>query len=44
MRSVPGAQGRQVSKKKGIEDNPKRPIDLMKDKIDSSVGRDIYGQ
>lgn len=44
MRSEPKEQGRQVSKKKGVKDNPKRPIDLMKDKIDSPVGRDIYGQ
>lgn len=44
MRSPPKEQGRQVSKKKGVEDNPKRPIDLMKEKIDSVVGRDIYGQ
>lgn len=44
MRSAPKEQGRQVSIKKGVECNPPRPIDLMRDKIDSPEGRDIYSQ
>lgn len=44
MRSPPKGQGRQVSIKKGIESNPPRPLDLMKEKIDSPEGRDIYSK
>ena len=39
----PRLQGRQVSIKKDVESNPPRPYDLMKEKIDSPEGRDIYG-
>lgn len=42
MRTPPNKMGRQVSIKKGIEYNPPRSIDLMKEKIDSRVGRAIY--
>jgi hypothetical protein len=42
MRNPPNKFGRQVSKRKGIESNPLRPIDIMKDKVDTPKGRDIY--
>ena len=42
MRNPPNKHGRQVSKRKGVESNPLRPIDIMKDKIDTPQGRDIY--
>lgn len=44
MRSAPKAQGRQVSIKKGEDSNPPRPLDLMKAKIDSPAGRDVYSK
>lgn len=42
MRQPPKDQGRQVSLRKGRADNPPRPIDLMKEKVDTPVGRDRY--
>lgn len=42
MRKPPKEQGRQVSIKKGTVSNLPRPYDLMKEKIDSAEGRDIY--
>jgi len=42
MRRPPNKQGRQVSKRRGVESNPPRPIDLMKDKVDTPNGRDMY--
>jgi transposase len=42
MRQPPTVQGRQVSIRHGTESNPPRPLDLMKEKVDSPVGRDIY--
>jgi transposase len=42
MRRQPTKQGRQVSIRKGREDNPPRPLDLMKEKIDSPQGRMTY--
>lgn len=42
MKNPPKEQGRQVSLKKGIASNPPRPYDLMKEKVDSVEGRDIY--
>lgn len=42
MRNPPGKMGRQVSIKQGKEFNPPRPIDLMKEKIDSRKGRSTY--
>lgn len=44
MRKPPKEQGRQVSLKKDIEFNPPRPLDLMKEKIDSKGGRDKYSE
>lgn len=42
MRASPKECGRQVSIKKGREVNPPRPLDLMKEKIDTRKGRAIY--
>lgn len=42
MRNPPKEQGRQVSIKKGIESNSPRPLDLMREKVDTDVGRDKY--
>ena len=42
MRKPPKEHGRQVSKRKGVESNPLRPVDLMKEKVDTAEGRDIY--
>ena len=42
MRKTPKEQGRQVSIKKGVEFNEPRPLDLMKEKVDSKDGRDRY--
>jgi hypothetical protein len=44
MRKAPTTQGRQVSIRLGRDENPPRPIDLMKQKIDSRKGRLIYSQ
>jgi len=43
MKNAPELQGRQVSIKKDVKSNPPRPYDLMKEKMDSPEGRDIYG-
>lgn len=42
MREPPKGQGRQVSIKKGVEYNPPRPLDLMREKVDTKSGRDKY--
>lgn len=44
MRTPPKAYGRQVSILLGREENPPRPLDLMKQKIDSRKGRLIYSK
>ena len=44
MRNPPKEQGRQVSIKKGVEFNPPRPLDLMKEKLDTKAGRDTYSK
>ncbi|MGI9292826.1 MAG: IS1182 family transposase [Pseudomonadales bacterium] len=44
MRRPATVRGRQVSVLKGREDNPPRPIDLMREKIDSRQGRLRYAK
>ena len=42
MRNGINERGRQVAIRKGREENPPRPLDLMKEKIDSVKGRVTY--